>query len=246
MFDDSTVAPRDGPYDERVTSTSRSETAPAPAAPEAAVNERFHQSPDTVLARAAYLELILFQELSDLVSDVAGLDAKQAVGQAASEAFERNEALLARIAESSGDPTPRLGRQAELLDHFAERVRGRNTEERLLSCYLMSGFLHDLFRALVEGLPGALRAKVEPLTRDEEEQELLWKLVQASCEGDETVDDRLAMWGRRIVGDAILLVRQMFELGPETADDDREVAEAFIARLVANHTRRMSALGMAA
>lgn len=201
-----------------------------------------------VLAQAAYLELVLFQELSDLVAEAPKLEGKHRIGQTAAEALERNEGFLARLSEEGGDPSAELRRVSPPLDEFVERVRGRDTAERLISCYLTSGFLHDLYRELVGLLPAVPKTKAEPLLDDAEEQELLRGVLASMFEADALVGPRVAMWGRRIMGDCILFARERFGLprGAAAPEKEAELVESLLSHLMANHSRRMSALGLAA
>lgn len=228
---------------------------PAPTAAEAEAAEAAPQSlaelaPSRVdvLAQAAYLELVLFQELSDLVAEAPRLAGKHTIGQAAAEALERNEGFLARLADEGVEPGAELRRVSPSLDGFVERVRGRDTHERILTCYLISGLLHDVYRELVGQFPAAPKAKVEPLLDDAEEQEMLRGVIRSITEATPVAGDRIAMWGRRVMGDCIVFVRDLFglprgERGPEAS---AALVESFTSTLMANHSRRMSAIGLAA
>lgn len=200
------------------------------------------------LAQGAYLELVLFQELSDLVPEAPRLDGKQAIGQAAGEALERHEGFLARLADEGVDAAAELRRVGPSLDAFVERVRGRDMPERLLACYLVSGLLHDVYRELVGQFPAAPRLKAEPLLDDAEEQEMLRGVIGSMIEASPTTGDRIAMWGRRIMGDCIVLVRELFGLprGRRAPESEHALVQTFTSALLANHSRRMSAIGLAA
>lgn len=202
----------------------------------------------TVLAEAAYLELVLFQELSDLVSEAPRLAGKQTIGQAAGEALERNEGFLARLADEGVEPSEELRRVSAPLDAFVERVRGRDADERILACYLTSGLLHELYRELVAHFPAAPRAKAEPLLEDAEEQAMLAGVIRSITEASPTTGDRIAMWGRRIMGDCIVFVRERFGLprGVAAPEAEGELVDKLLSKLMASHSRRMNAIGLAA
>ncbi|MCY7325189.1 MAG: hypothetical protein LH605_03560, partial [Microbacteriaceae bacterium] len=56
---------------------------------------------------------------------------------------------------------------------------------------------------------------------------------------------RLAMWGRRLVGDTLLIARSALAVPENTAPDEVRLEPVF-TELIAAHTRRMDALGLTA
>ncbi len=52
------------------------------------------------------------------------------------------------------------------------------------------------------------------------------------------------MWGRRLVGDTMLVARSSLAIGREAPGEDR--IEPVFTELIAAHTRRMDALGLTA
>lgn len=146
---------------------------------------------------------------------------------------------------------------AELGARFVQAVHGRDRFERLLSVHLGAGFVRDALRQLVgwELEVGRIDASVA----DELGALLEWDAAQAPLveallalfEEDITLDDRLAMWGRRIAGDAAVWGRELLGIAPgATADSvvagSEEIVEEFQAGLMAEHSRRMNALRLAA
>nr|WP_241179605.1 ferritin-like fold-containing protein [Pseudoclavibacter alba] len=231
---------------ESTPASSEAETSAASADPVSLAE----LAPSTVeiLAQAAYIELVLFQELSDLVTDAPRIDGKHAIGQVAGEALERHESYLARLAEEGGERETELRRIGPAVDDLIEVVRGRDVEERLLSCFLVGGFLRDFNHELAAFVPGALQVKLEPLFDDAEEREALRHLLASMTEADALLAPRLAMWGRRTMGDCMLFVRERFGLqrGRGARPAAAKLVETFLAQLLANHSRRMNSLGMSA
>ncbi|MBC7591006.1 MAG: hypothetical protein H7226_08185, partial [Salinibacterium sp.] len=56
---------------------------------------------------------------------------------------------------------------------------------------------------------------------------------------------RLAMWGRRLVGDTILVARSALRYTDNHISDEARIEPVF-TELIAAHTRRMDALGLTA
>jgi hypothetical protein len=155
-------------------------------------------------------------------------------------------AVLAALPEAGDDETDEATTH---LDALWARVSGRTPYEQLLSLYLADGVVRDALVAY-----GELRDPVVDLEGD-----LDWSgwhdeivnLLRAPFERDKHIDDRLAMWGRRIAGDAVLWTRSLAGI-PEGASADTVAegaepdAERFAAALFANHSRRMNSLALAA
>lgn len=200
--------------------------------------------------RIAYLQLLQFQELSALVTDAPALTAKHELGKLAAAVLQRHEAAIAATDTRGVDATAQMRRVGAELDAFATRVGGRDWDERIVTCYLAASILHDFYEKVLDehgAEADSLRASIE----NDDVQRGLHDIIAARINGDQPLADRLAMWGRRITGDSLLAVRRALGLPDGTpADDVRAGAEAVIesvtADLMADHSRRMNGLGLAA
>lgn len=201
-------------------------------------------------ARIAYLQLLQFQELSALVTDAPALACKQELGRVASLTLQRHEAALSMLDETGVDGTARMRRTADELNEFAERVGGRDWYERITTCHLAASILHDFYVEVLDAHGSAADA-LRPMVAHDDVQSELHAIIAERLRGNQVLADRLAMWGRRITGDSLLAGRRALGIPAGTcADTVREGAEAVIdevnARLMAEHSRRMNALGLAA
>ena len=163
--------------------------------------------------------------------------------------------LSAQLRQSvTGDDAEEV---AELGAAFVQAVHGRDRFERLLSVHLGAGFVRD---ALAQVLEWQLEVgEVDEDAAAETRALLEWEAAQAPLvdallalfDEDITLDDRLAMWGRRIAGDAAVWGRQLLGIAPgATADSvvagSEDLVAEFQAGLMAEHSRRMNALKLAA
>lgn len=201
-------------------------------------------------ARIAYLQLLQFQELSSLVSDAPLLTAKQELGKIAATTLRRHEAAIAALDETGVDGTAHMRRTAEELNEFAERVAGRDWDERIVTCHLAASILHDFYVEVLDA-HGTAANMLRPMIEHDDVQGELHAIITDRLRNNLVLADRLAMWGRRITGDSLLAGRRALGIPAGTAADTvREGADAVLervnARLMAEHSRRMNALGLAA
>ena len=74
---------------------------------------------------------------------------------------------------------------------------------------------------------------------------MLAQQLQDAIDANPRLASRLAMWGRRLVGDTLLLARASLT-GARITGRTRSRAEPVFTELIAAHTRRMDALGLTA
>lgn len=204
-----------------------------------------------VTARMAYLQLLRFQELSAGVSDAPDLASKQQLGKIAARALSSHEQLMALLPERTAEERKRFVGIARQLDPFARRIAGRDPQERLVTIHIAGGILSDFFLRVVQAMPERDRAGLESLIDVPGSEEQLMGLIRSASEREELLADRLAMWGRRIASDCLLACREMLGIPAGTsAEEAKPGSEAIVeqlgSELMANHSRRMNALGFAA
>ncbi|MEO8528061.1 MAG: ferritin-like fold-containing protein, partial [Pseudolysinimonas sp.] len=160
------------------------------------------------------------------------------------EVLEVHEAVLAELHDRRIDPADAMEPFRAGLDDFQRRTQGDDWHEILISCYLTSGFLLDFFAGLAAGLPGGLSDRISALLSDDEAEGLLVEELRDAIDGNPRLASRLAMWGRRLVGDTMLVARSALVIGGQAPGDER--VEPIFTELIAAHTRRMDALGLTA
>jgi hypothetical protein len=143
------------------------------------------------------------------------------------------------------------------LQTMLERIQGSDHVEDLMLDYIGYGMLLDSYRKLAKGLTPAKRLKVEEILDSLRVSEQLFKVLQEAIESDSKVGHRLAMYGRMIVADVLLEIRDSVELskivefqsGLDAVDKARaqfKALEPYTSELIAEHTVRMDRLGLTA
>jgi hypothetical protein len=208
--------------------------------------------PDTMtfLGKSAYVQLMLFENLSRIVTTAPTIEAKSAMSDVASAALAKYQGLTREIERQGADPAEVMKPFSREIDSFQRRTQGHDWHESVTTCYLSGGFLNDFFARLATGLPTAVAARVTAiLTADSGEAIVVSELLGVT-EGNPRLSARLALWGRRLVGDTMLIARWALRESDSAAstagNTDEERLEPVFTELIAAHTRRMDALGLTA
>jgi hypothetical protein len=194
------------------------------------------------LGQAAYLQLGYFETLSRSIRGTQELARKEALSRAAGAALDKHRRIVELIAEQGEDPTQVMLPFRENLDAFRRKTIGERQEETLLSVYLTAGMLDDFYLALASSY-GATGAQVAEILRRDDAGSGIVTIIQETIEIDQEWRSLLSMWGRRLVGDTLLVCRGALRPGRLEADDKR--IEPVYTELMGAHARRMDAMGLA-
>ncbi len=200
--------------------------------------------PDAYLGQAAYLTLVLFENLGRAVTAAPGTAAKTTLSRAAAQVLEAHEGLVSELVGSGADPVAAMEPFRPQLEDFQRRTQGADWYEILVTCYVTNGFLTDFFTGLAAGLPEGLSERVSLLLDIDRGEELLVGELRTAIDASPRLASRRAMWGRRLVGDTMLVPRSALAIGGELPGEER--IEPVFTELIAAHTRRMDALGLTA
>lgn len=199
---------------------------------------------DAFLGRLGYLTLVLFENLSRAVAAAPTTAAKTKLSAAAAEVLEAHESVVTELRRLNIEPVGAMDPFRAELDDFQRRTQGSDWHEILVTCYLTAGFLTDFFEGLAAGLPEALSERVSRALDVDKGEALLVEELRQAIDVSPRLASRLAMWGRRLVGDTMLIARSSLAIGREAPGEDR--IEPVFTELIAAHTRRMDALGLTA
>jgi hypothetical protein len=204
-------------------------------------------TPDTAsfLGQAAYLQLTIFENLSRAVATAPSTEAKSAISGAASMSLAKYHALTAEIERHGLVASTIMDPNRTAIDRFQRLTQGSDWFESLTSCYVTAGFLDDFFMRLAAGLPGDSAARVVAIMQGPSGEKLIAAELLSAIKANPRLASRLAMWGRRLVGDTMLVARSALRTS-DNHDTDEARIEPVFTELIASHTRRMDALGLTA
>jgi hypothetical protein len=201
--------------------------------------------PVPFLGQAAYIQLEFFESLAKAVATAPDLTSKEGLSSAAGIALRKHHELIAELRRLGAEPAEVMAPFAPATDRFRLATLGADWHELLLGIHITSGMLDDYFARLAEGLPAELGARVRGILGESGASVVLEGELAAAIEADDTLDDRLALWGRRLVGDTLLIARSALRAS-ESGDALGADVEPVFTELIAAHTRRMDALGLTA
>jgi len=196
------------------------------------------------LARAAAHQLLAVEWRSEVIDASPDIPSKHTLLPIIDEATDRHSALLAelqrmrvRADEAVAEVWPEFGA-------YLEQTRPSNWHEYLLTAYLADGLLRDAFLAMAPGL-GSDGERIAAVIGTDTAEAVLRGMLQREFAADPLLAAKMALWGRRIVGDTLLLIRSGYQLPADSDEAEARVTAAF-SDLVGGHTRRMDALGLTA
>ncbi|MDM4763508.1 ferritin-like fold-containing protein [Galbitalea sp. SE-J8] len=197
------------------------------------------------LGLASYVQLALFENLSRAVQTAPTADAKEAVSRVAALSLEKHHALAGLIVRHGNQPGPVMEPFAASIDEFQRRTRGADWAETLLACYLTAGFLDDFFLALAGGLSRDYADDAAAALAADNAHDILKDRLRDLIDAQPRLSSRLALWGRRLVGDTMLVARAGLAPTANGVPDEERIEPVF-SELIAAHSRRMDGLGLTA
>ncbi|AWB94969.1 hypothetical protein DCE93_04255 [Agromyces badenianii] len=200
--------------------------------------------PVPFLGQAAYIQLEFFESLARSVATAPTLTSKEGLSRAAGVALRKHHAFIAELRRLGVEPVDVMAPFAPAADRFRQASAGADWYELLLGIHVTSGMLDDYFARLAGGLPGEIAARVRGILAEDASSEVLHDELFAAIEAQPGLADRLALWGRSLVGDTLLIARSALRAS-DSADRAGDVEPVF-TELIAAHTRRMDALGLTA
>jgi len=213
-----------------------------------------------LLGLVAQLEHVAFGRLAADAALAPTIEQRLELSRFAAGAVDRRDRILARITEIGGDPVEAVRQYDHVLDDFDARTPPSTWWERLLKAYVGYGVADDFCRLAAEGLDEGSRLVVLEVLDDASHAELAVAELDAAGSVDGVLTARLALWGRRLVGEALGVVQRLLvqhpalvrlvALGSARSPVDGAPADGaptkLFGELTAQHTRRMARLGLTA
>jgi ferritin-like protein len=205
----------------------------------------------------AYGELTAFARLAADAELAPSLSAKAALARMAVAEFGHFELLRDRLSELGADPDAAMEPFVAAIDGFHERTAPSTWLEGLVKAYVGDGIASDFYREIGAMIDPASRELVNRVLADTGQAEFVVTAVRSAIAKDPKVAGRLALWGRRLLGEALsqgqrvaadrdaLVALLVGRAGSAPGTDLADMARMFV-RLTDSHSRRMARLGLSA
>jgi hypothetical protein len=231
-------------------------TEPAPPASALETDPEYRAAIVDLFGVLAYGELTAFERLAADAAMAPSIDDKAALAGMATAEYRHFLVLRDRLASLGVDPQEAMTPFRQAYEDFHEKTAPSDWLEGLVKAYVGDGIGTDFYREIANFVDEESRALVVSVCDDLGQSAFIVPRVRAAINEDPRVGGRLALWGRRLVGEALsqaqrvaadrdalstLLVGGVDRPGTDLAEIGR-----MLARLTENHARRMSALGLAA
>jgi hypothetical protein len=203
-----------------------------------------------LLGVLAYAELTAFDRLAEDARMAPTLAGRAALARMAAAEIGHHVRLTDRLTELGVDPAGAMAPFVSALDAFHEGTRPSTWLEGLVKAYVGDGLATDFYREIAELLPEPDRALVLEVLADTGHAGFAVREVRAAIAADRRVAGRLALWGRRLVGEAITQSQAVIAEHDRLADlimtgmGDLSGVARLIERITDAHTQRMKALGL--
>jgi hypothetical protein len=205
-----------------------------------------------LLGLLAYGSLTAFFRISDDAAMALALADKTALAELAVAQFGHFQLLSQRIKELGAEPGVVMQPFVGPIDAFHARTAPSDWLEGLVKAYVGDGIANDFYRTISQVLEPDAAVLVQAVLRDSGQAEFVIARVREAIDADPRVAGRLALWARRLMGEALgeaqrvaaerePLARML--AGPE-ASQLGDIGRMF-ARLTDSHAARMASLGLA-
>lgn len=234
--------------------------------PPTAISEDYRQLLVDLFGVMAYGEMSGFERLSSDARFSPTLADRRALGTLAVVEFQHFDLVAAHLQTLGSNVETAMEPFVDSINAFHERTRPGDWFESLMKAYVMDAVSGDFYREIAALLDPATQALVVRIHTAENQNAFLRTRLQSALAEDQRLASRLALWGRRLVGEALTRTRRvsiergvvgrMFQ-GQDSSGrqnssgrQDKELLEAEIsrifARLTRNHSQRMNALKLTA
>ena len=209
-----------------------------------------------LLGAVSYGEISAFERLAEDARMAPTLEDKVAIATMASAEFGKVAALHARITELGADPFVAMAPFRDAIDLFHAHTAPSDWFESLIKAYVGDGLADDFYREIAAFLDTATRDLIVASLDDEGHAAFVVGRVRAAILADPRLGGRLALWGRRLMGEALTQAQRvaaerdalsaLLAGGVDRPGLDLAAIGRMFTRITERHAARMDELGLSA
>jgi catechol 2,3-dioxygenase-like lactoylglutathione lyase family enzyme len=203
-----------------------------------------------LLAAVGYGEISAFERLAEDAKLAPSLEDKLVLATFASQQIGKVASLRTRLEELGADPFAAMESFRDGFEAFHAHTAPSDWWEGLVKAYVGDGLANDFYREIAAFLDPDTRDLVLTSLEDTGHAGFVVERVRAGIAEDPRLAGRLALWGRRLVGEAIsqtqhvLADRDSLTRLLVAGTGDLSGVGALIERITDKHAERMRALGL--
>jgi hypothetical protein len=156
-----------------------------------------------LLGVLAYGELCAFDRLAEDARAAPTLTGRAALSEMAAAEAGHYVLLRGHLADRGIEVTDAMAPFVDLLDDFHASTAPNSWLESLVKAHVGDGWAADLYRTLAGWLDEETGQLVLAVLADTGHAAFAEREVEAACQERPAVRDKLALWGRRLLGEAI-------------------------------------------
>jgi hypothetical protein len=208
-----------------------------------------------LLGAIAYGEISAFERLAEDAKLAPTLEDKVAIASMAAAEFGHVAPLRERLTALGADPFAAMAPFQEPIDRFHEYTAPGDWYEGLIKAYVGDGLANDFYREIAAYLDADTRDLVLASLEDSGHAAFVVDRVRAAIAADPRLGGRLALWGRRLMGEALTQAQRvivdreplsaLLAGGVDRPGIDLAAVGRMFTRITERHTERMSELGLA-
>ena len=203
-----------------------------------------------LLAALAYGELSAFDRLADDARLAPTLAGRAEMSAMAAVEFEHYQRLVERLAELGASADTAMVPFVAALETFHSLTAPSTWLEGVVKAYVGEGMADDFYREVAAFVDERTAALIAEVVVDDARAACAVREVEASIAQQPAVAGRLALWARRLVGEAIsqtqhvLADRESLMMLLVEGTGGLAGVPALITRITDRHAERMAALGL--
>jgi len=208
-----------------------------------------------LLGAIAYGEISAFERLAEDAKLAPSLEDKMELAAMAAGEFGHFCGLRDRLRELGADPFEAMLPFQAPIDAFHLHTAPSDWLEGLVKAYVGDGLAADFYREIAAFVDEETRALIISSQDDSGHAAFAVDRVRKAIVEDHRVGGRLALWGRRLMGEALSQAQRvaaerdalsaLLAGGVDRPGMDLAAIGRMFARLTENHAKRMAALGLA-
>jgi hypothetical protein len=204
-----------------------------------------------LLGVLSYALLVAFFRLVEDASLAESLADKAALAEMAAAEFAHFQLVRGKLQELNVDPDEAMRPFVAAIDEFHARTAPSDWLESLVKAYVGDGMAVDFCRSMTQILDPQTGGIVLEVIKDTGHAQFAAARLKEAIDADPAVSGRLALWARRLIGEALGQAQRVAADRPDlvallVGGEVTQLGEIgrMFARLTDAHAQRMAAIGL--